>query len=113
MDQRAIDYWSMEEVSIGDYILTGGELPATALIDAVARFIPGRAWGVTSRPADESVYSGLFECDHRRQTDGTYQGMEVPEVLAERQPQTDTSVAVRKRSESHKTAPSRPMEEVP
>jgi trmD: tRNA (guanine-N1)-methyltransferase len=44
IDQRAIDYWGMEEVSIGDYILTGGELPAMVLIDAVARFHTRRAW---------------------------------------------------------------------
>ena len=40
VDQRVIDYWNMEEISIGDYILTGGELPAMVLIDAVARFLP-------------------------------------------------------------------------
>ena len=40
VDQRVLDFWNMEEVSIGDYILTGGELPAMVLIDAVARFIP-------------------------------------------------------------------------
>ena len=40
VDQRALDAWNMEEISIGDYILTGGELPAMVLIDSVARFIP-------------------------------------------------------------------------
>ena len=41
LDQRVIDEWNMEEVSIGDYILTGGELAAMVLIDVVARMIPG------------------------------------------------------------------------
>ena len=41
IDQRIIDAWNMEEVSVGDYILTGGELPAMVLIDCVARLIPG------------------------------------------------------------------------
>ena len=40
VDQRILDYWNMEEVSIGDYVLTGGELPAMVLIDSVARMIP-------------------------------------------------------------------------
>ena len=40
VDQRILDYWNMEEISIGDYVLTGGELPAMVLIDSVARMIP-------------------------------------------------------------------------
>ena len=79
IDQRAIDYWSMEEVSIGDYILTGGELPAMVLIDAVARFIPD-VLGNSLSTSDESVYSGLLECDQYTKP-RTYQNMEVPEVL--------------------------------
>ena len=79
IDQRAIDYWGMEEVSIGDYILTGGELPAMVLIDAVARFIPD-VLGNSLSTSDESVYSGLLECDQYTKP-RTYQNMEVPEVL--------------------------------
>ena len=71
-----IDYWSMEEVSIGDYILTGGELPAMVLIDAVARFIPD-VLGNSLSTSDESVYSGLLECDQYTKP-RTYQNMEVP-----------------------------------
>ena len=41
IDQRIIEDWSIEELSIGDYILTGGELPAMVLIDSVARLLPG------------------------------------------------------------------------
>ena len=41
IDQRVLDFWDVEEVSIGDYILTGGELPAMVLVDAVSRLIPG------------------------------------------------------------------------
>ena len=43
VDQRILDYWEMEEISIGDYILTGGELAAMVLVDAVARLIPRRS----------------------------------------------------------------------
>ena len=62
VDQRVIDYWNMEEISIGDYILTGGELPAMVLIDAVARFLP-EVLGNAMSADDESIYSGLLECD--------------------------------------------------
>ena len=79
MDQRVLDYWNAEEISIGDYILTGGELPAMVLIDAVARFLPG-VLGNEASAADESIYSGLLECDQYTKP-RNYQGMEVPEIL--------------------------------
>lgn len=79
VDQRVMDYWKMEEVSIGDYVLTGGELPALVLVDAVARFIPG-VLGNEDSMDDESVYSGLLECDQYTKP-RNYRGLEVPEVL--------------------------------
>ena len=79
LDQRAIDYWNMEEISIGDYVLTGGELPAMVLIDSVARLIP-EVLGNENSALDESIYSGLLE--HPQYTKPReYRGMEVPEVL--------------------------------
>ena len=60
VDQRVLDHWDAEEVSIGDYILTGGELPAMVLIDAVARLIPG-VLGNAASARDEAIYSGLLE----------------------------------------------------
>ena len=79
VDQRVLDYWDMVEVSIGDYILTGGELPAMVLIDAVSRFIPG-VLGTKESATDESIYSGLLECDQYTKP-REYAGMTVPEVL--------------------------------
>lgn len=79
VDQRVLDYWEMEEVSIGDYILTGGELPAMVLVDAVARFIP-EVLGSGDSIADESIYSGLLECNQYTKP-RQYEGMDVPEVL--------------------------------
>lgn len=79
VDQRIIDAWNMEEVSIGDYILTGGELPAMVLADTVIRLIPG----VLSSPdgaMGESVYSGLLEYDQYTKP-RNYEGFEVPELL--------------------------------
>ncbi len=69
----------MLKISVGDYILTGGELPAMVLIDAVARFLPG-VLGNEASAADESIYSGLLECDQYTKP-RNYQGMEVPEIL--------------------------------
>ncbi len=79
VDQRILDYWKMEEVSIGDYILTGGELPAMVLIDAVARLIPG-VLGSQDSHNEESIYSGLLEYPQYTKP-RTYEGLEVPEVL--------------------------------
>ena len=79
VDQRVIDYWDMEEVSIGDYILTGGELPAMVLVDSVARLIPGVLSGEDSA-MEESVYSGLLEYPQYTQP-REYEDIPVPEIL--------------------------------
>lgn len=79
VDQRILDYWNMEEISIGDYILTGGELPAMVLIDAVSRMIPG-VLGESLSIQQESVYSGLLEYPQYTKP-REYQQMNVPEVL--------------------------------
>ena len=79
VDQRVLDYWNMEEVSIGDYILTGGELPAMVLIDSVARLIPD-VLGSPESLMEESIYSGLLEYPHYTKP-REYRGLEVPEVL--------------------------------
>ena len=79
VDQRILDYWNIQEVSIGDYILTGGELPAMVLMDAVMRFIPG-VLGNEGSVEDESIYSGLLEADQYTRP-RNYEGMEVPEIL--------------------------------
>ncbi len=79
VDQRVLDYWEAEEVSIGDYVLTGGELPAMVLIDSVARLLPG-VLGNENSAMEESIYSGLLE--HPQYTQPReYEGMPVPEVL--------------------------------
>ncbi|MDD4582626.1 MAG: tRNA (guanosine(37)-N1)-methyltransferase TrmD [Eubacteriales bacterium] len=79
VDQRIIDHWQMEEVSIGDYILTGGELPAMILIDGVARLLP-QVLGSSESHIEESIYSGLLEYPHYTKP-REYEGLEVPEVL--------------------------------
>lgn len=79
VDQRIIDEWNMEEISIGDYILTGGELAAMVLIDSVSRFIPN-VLGTKESATEESVYSGLLEYDQYTKP-REYEGLCVPEVL--------------------------------
>lgn len=79
VDQRALDALDAREVSIGDYVLTGGELPAMVLIDTLARFIDGVLASEES-VMDESVYSGLLEYPQYSRP-AEYEGMEVPEVL--------------------------------
>ena len=79
IDQRIIDDWKMEEVSIGDYILTGGELAAMVLIDAVARLIPG-VLGEENSALDESIYSGLLEYPQYTQP-REFEGLSVPDIL--------------------------------
>ncbi|HWQ79763.1 MAG TPA: tRNA (guanosine(37)-N1)-methyltransferase TrmD [Anaerovoracaceae bacterium] len=79
VDQRIIDYWQMEEISVGDYILTGGELPAMILIDAVARMIP-EVLGNSDAHNEESIYSGLLEYPQYTKP-RQYEGLNVPEVL--------------------------------
>lgn len=79
VDQRIIDEWDMEEISIGDYILTGGELAAMVLIDSVSRFIP-EVLGTKESATEESVYSGLLEYNQYTKP-REYEGLAVPEVL--------------------------------
>lgn len=79
VDQRVIDYWDMEEISIGDYILTGGELPAMVLIDSVARFVPG-VLGNSQAHYEESICSGLLEYPQYTKP-REWNELKVPEVL--------------------------------
>ncbi len=79
VDQRALDACIDEEISIGDYILTGGELAAMVLTDAVSRFIPG-VLGSGESAEEESFSDGLLEYPQYTRPRELC-GMEVPEVL--------------------------------
>ncbi|AZO95590.1 tRNA (guanosine(37)-N1)-methyltransferase TrmD [Halocella sp. SP3-1] len=68
-----------DEISIGDYVLTGGELAAMVLIDAVARMIPG-VLGDENSVINDSFYNGLLDYPHYTRP-RSFKGMEVPEVL--------------------------------
>lgn len=79
IDQRLIDFDVDEELSIGDYVLSGGELPAMVLMDALIRLIPGALGNDQSAPAD-SFQQGLLDCPHYTRPE-TIDGQPVPEVL--------------------------------
>ena len=79
VDQRLIDTLVDEEISIGDYVLSGGELPAMVLIDAIVRQLPG-ALGDADSAAQDSFVDGLLDCPHYTRPE-TYENLEVPEVL--------------------------------
>jgi len=79
IDARVGEGVSLEEVSVGDYILTGGELPALLMIDAAARLIPG-VLGDPKSLEEESFSMGMFEYPHYTRP-AQFLGMKVPEVL--------------------------------
>ena len=79
VDQRVIDYFNMEEISIGDYVLTGGELPSMVFVDCLARLIPNVLHNNHSS-LDESFSSFLLEYPQYTRP-ANFNGMEVPKVL--------------------------------
>ncbi|HRJ70489.1 MAG TPA: tRNA (guanosine(37)-N1)-methyltransferase TrmD, partial [Beijerinckiaceae bacterium] len=79
VDERVISARNLIEISIGDYILSGGEMAALTLLDAVVRLIPG-VMGKSESGADESFENGLLEYPHyTRPRD--FEGQGIPEVL--------------------------------
>jgi len=78
-DERIREHLVTDEISIGDYVLTGGELPALILIDAISRLIPG-VLGDPTGAADDSHASGLLEYPHYTRPP-EFRGWRVPEVL--------------------------------
>jgi tRNA (guanine37-N1)-methyltransferase len=79
VDQRVLDHWQMQEVSLGDFVLTGGEIAAQAMLDATIRLLPG-VLGNAESLAEESHSSGLLE--HPQYTrPPVWQGRDIPPVL--------------------------------
>ena len=79
IDERVREHLITDEISLGDFVLTGGEIPVMAVIDAVVRLIPG-VLGDMSSAEEDSFYNGLLEYPHyTRPRD--YRGYEVPEEL--------------------------------
>jgi len=79
VDQRIIDLLIDEEISIGDYVLTGGELPAMVVVDTVARYLPN-VLGNTESTEDESFSNGFLEYPQYTRP-YEFMGLKVPDVL--------------------------------
>lgn len=79
IDERLFARHPMEEISIGDYVLSGGELPAMVLLDAVIRQIPG-ALGHAGSAEEDSFADGLLDCPHYTRPE-SYLGQETPPTL--------------------------------
>ena len=80
IDERAVEYLKPEEVSIGDYILTGGELPAMVVVDAIARLVPG-VLGDFDSAASDSLHDDWLLDSPRYTRPREVRGLQVPEVL--------------------------------
>lgn len=80
VDERVAEHLADEEVSIGDYVLSGGELAAAVVIDAVARLIPGVLGNEDSRVFESFGCEGVLDCPHYTRP-ADFRGWKVPEVL--------------------------------
>ena len=79
VDERVIEARALEEVSIGDYVLSGGEIAALALLDACVRLIPG-VMGAADSGSEESFENGLLEYPHYTRP-REWEGREIPDIL--------------------------------
>ena len=79
IDERVAEHLATDEISLGDFILAGGELPAMVLTEAISRFVPGVVGKVES-VKQESFVDGLLEHPHYTRP-GNYRGLNVPDVL--------------------------------
>jgi tRNA (guanine37-N1)-methyltransferase len=78
IDQRVIDAFVTDELSVGDYVLSGGEVAAMAMVDSIARLVPGVITGESLE--EESFSGGLLEYPHYTRPED-FRGMKVPEIL--------------------------------
>ena len=79
VDERFLEATGAEEISIGDYVLSGGELPSMVVVDALVRLLPGAISDPVSA-AEDSFSRGLLDCPHYTRPE-EFRGMRVPEVL--------------------------------
>ena len=79
IDQRVIETRNLEEISIGDYVLAGGEVAAMVLLEAVVRLLPG-VLGAAESHQDESFEAGLLEYPHYTRPQ-SFEGLEIPAIL--------------------------------
>lgn len=78
IDERVIEHWVDEEICVGDFVVSGGELPAMMLVDAILRVLPGALKAGSAE--QDSFYHGLLDHPHYTRP-ASFEGLEVPEVL--------------------------------
>jgi len=79
IDQRVIDYWVTHEISVGDFILSGGEIATLLMIDAIVRLQPGVLGDIDSAKTD-SFQNFLLDCPYYTRPE-VYEGLDVPDIL--------------------------------
>ena len=79
IDERVVETFVTHEISIGDFVLTGGEIPAMVITDAIARLVPG-VIGNTDSYINDSFYNGLLDHPHYTRP-AEFRGIKVPEIL--------------------------------
>ena len=107
VDERVIAARGLEEVSLGDYVLSGGEIAALALIDACVRLLPG-VMGKEASGAEESFSDGLLEYPQYTRPQ-VFEGRPIPEVLTVRRPRQGRGLAARRGGTAHPGAPAGPV----
>ncbi len=107
VDERLIAARKLEEVSLGDFVLSGGEPAALALLDACVRLLPG-VMGKEASAAEESFTDGLLEYPQYTRPPA-FEGVPIPEVLHVRRPRQGRGLAPRRGRTAHPGAPARPL----
>jgi tRNA (guanine37-N1)-methyltransferase len=102
VDQRVLDHHQIEEISLGDFVLTGGEIAAQAVLDAIVRLLPG-VLGNAASTEEESFSDGLLEHPHYTRP-AVWEGQEIPAVL---QSGNHAEIAKWRRSEAEELTRSR------
>jgi tRNA (guanine37-N1)-methyltransferase len=80
VDERVADHLATDEISIGDYVLSGGEIPAMVLVDAITRLQPSALGSETSAERDSFSAGGILDCPHYTRP-ADFRGLKVPDVL--------------------------------
>ena len=111
VDERLIAARQLEEVSLGDYVLSGGEIAALALLDACVRLIPG-VMGKEASGAEESFSDGLLEYPQYTRP-AVFEGRPIPEVLTGRRPRQGRGLAAGRGRTAHPRAPAGPLGRLP
>ena len=106
IDERLVEREVDEEIAIGDFVVSGGELPALMLIDAIARLLPG-ALNDEQSAREDSFVDGLLDCPHYTRPE-VYEGEAVPDVLLSGHHAADSPLAPRAGAAAHAAAAARP-----